>query len=427
MHDRYGNSVTTTSSAAFDAYCAGVDLFLAAQAGGIEALVRATQLDPAFALAHADLARALQIAAQPKPAREHIAKAREHCGELTGQELAHVQIMGHLLDGNSAGAFEQIKTHIADYPRDVLTVQPCCGVFGLIGFSGRLGREQENADFMAALQPSYQGDWWFESQYAFALCEIGQLDAAEALNEKAFAANPDNANAVHHRAHIHYETGEFDAGRSALAAWRKHYDRASILHCHLGWHEALWAIAAGEFAQVWQILAADIMPDVASAPPINIMTDMVALLLRAEMAGAETPPELWGIASEYAQSSFPRPGVSFADAHSAIAYTRSGASDALAALQTAEKGWAADQVESLANGFAAFDERDWQQCADQFAPVMTSHERLGGSRAQRDLLELVYGHAQLQLGVQPASARLQALAGSLSVMSKESAGAGLPG
>jgi len=73
--DRYGNSLTTGSAAAFDAYCEGVDLFLAAQAGGIELMQRACELDPGFALAHADVARALQINAEPKAAKEAMARA----------------------------------------------------------------------------------------------------------------------------------------------------------------------------------------------------------------------------------------------------------------------------------------------------------------------------------------------------------------
>lgn len=407
MHDRYGNRVTTTSGEAFDSYCTGADLFLAAQAGGIEALVRATELDPAFGLAHADLARAFQIVSQPEAARKHMALARDNMGALSGQELGHVQIMGLLLDGNSAVAFEQIKRHIVDYPRDVMTVQPCCGVFGLIGFSGRVGREEENMQFMAELHSHYEGDWWFESQYAFALCEVGRLAEAETLNELAYAANPKNANAVHHRAHIHYEAGAIAAGRIALTDWRASYDRASILHCHLAWHDALWALIDGDCEQLWAIVAADIMPDVTSAPPINVMTDLIALLLRAQLAGESVPAELWLCASEFAHASFPKPGVSFADAHSAIAYVATGALEPLAQLQDAPRGWAGDMVEHLARGFAAFSEQDWQTCLNEFAPAMVTHERLGGSRAQRDLLELAYGTAQLRMGIDPPSPRLR--------------------
>jgi len=74
--DRYGNSLTTGSAAAFDAYCEGVDLFLAAQAGGIELMQRACELDPGFALAHADVARA---SCYPRSGGWHKSKSAATC------------------------------------------------------------------------------------------------------------------------------------------------------------------------------------------------------------------------------------------------------------------------------------------------------------------------------------------------------------
>ena len=414
-HDRYGNTLSTRSEQAFDSYCAGVDLLLAAQPGGIEAMARATTLDPEFAMAHADLARALQISAQPAAARASMARALALLPGLAGgeqaRELSHVLIMQDLLGGDGTGAFEKIKQHLQTWPRDVLALQPCCGVFGLIGFSGRVGREQENADFMAALQPHYDGDWWFDSQYAFALCETGNIAAAETLNERAFAANPANANAVHHRAHIHYEAGEFAAGHKAIADWRTSYDREAILHCHLAWHDALWSLADNDYDTLWATVRADILPEVTRAPPINVMTDLVAVLLRAELAGAPVDAELWQIASDYAFASFPRPGMSFADAHSAIAYASTANEERLAALRSAPRGAAGDMVEQIANAFVAFRQEDWPLFTRLLGPAMGTHERLGGSRAQRDLLELSYGFGLEKQGKSADSPRLLRLRG----------------
>lgn len=409
-HDRYGNALTTRSDQAFDRYCDGVDLFLAAQPGGIEALVQATELDPEFAVAHADLARALQITAQPAAAKASMARAQALLPTLAGadqaQQRGHVLIMQDLLSGKGNEAFEKIKQHVQTWPRDVMAVQPCCGVFGLIGFSGRVGREQENADFMAVLQPHYDGDWWFDSQYAFALCEIGDLNAAEVLNERAFAANPDNANAVHHRAHIHYEACDRAAGHQVLTDWRATYDREAILHCHLAWHDALWSLADDNYDALWSTIRTDLLPEVASAPPINIVTDLVAVLLRAELAGAPVDDQLWQIASDYALASFPRPGMSFVDAHAAICYSHTAEQEPLTALRTSPRGAAGDLVEQIANAFVAFQQRDWPAFTQRLAPVMGTHERLGGSRAQRDLFELSYDFGLQKQGKSAASTRL---------------------
>lgn len=399
MQDRYGNSVTTVSAKAFELYQQGIDLFLAAQPGGIEHLEQATAEDEGFAIAYADLARALQIIAKPKEARAMIKRAVELMGGSSEQEKAHVAIMDMLINGQSAAGYEKIQEHVLTYPRDVMMVLPCCGVFGLIGFSGREGREAENLAFMASLASHYVGDWWFESLYAFALCEVGQLAQAEALNEKAFAANPTNANAVHHRAHIHYETGETEAGRSALVEWRRTYSREGLLHCHLAWHDALWALAMGEAEQAWEIVQADVHPDFALAPPINVMTDLVAVLLRSEFAGQRRRHGLWEVAADYASQHFASPGLSFADAHAAVAYAITDRTEKLDILRETSKGTASDMVSAIANAFTSFAAQDWQGTLDCLVPIMSSHERLGGSRAQRDLLDLTLAYALTQTGL----------------------------
>lgn len=392
MQDRYGNHRSTTSDAAFEQYCLGVDLSLAAQPGGIEALQQATELDPNFAVAHADLARGLHIVAKPIEARASIARARALEDRLGESERGHVQIMGHLIDGKIGPALAQMKAHMQTYPRDAMVVAPACGVFGLIGFSGRVGREAENLAFMESVAHHYVGDWWFESQMAFALCEVGQLTKAAELNEKAYEANPSNANAAHHRAHIHYELGESAAGRAAVSKWRAAYDRQGLLHCHLAWHDALWALEEGEIGQVWDIVTNDLHPKRATAPPLNIVTDLVALLLRTELEGHARPAELWQLAADYAQEYFAKPGLSFADFHCAIAYAVTTNEESLAALESVERGVASDQVRAIASAFAAFADKNWPAMVERLTPVMATHERLGGSRAQRDLLELSYAY-----------------------------------
>lgn len=398
MQDHYGNPRGTHSADALEQYCLGVDRSLAGQPGAAQAFSAAITLDPNFAVAHADLARTLQITSQLAAARQSLASARELTQGIDDTERRHVELMGRLIEGQPQQALTLIKEQLQHAPRDVMALQPGCGVFGLIGFSGRDGREAENLAFMESVAGYYVDDWWFESQMAFSLCEVGQLDAAATLIEKAYAANPNNGNAVHHRAHIHYETGEQKLGRSLLAASRARYPRDGILDCHLAWHQALWALEAGDQDEVWALVAADIGLERTTIPPINLVTDMVALLLRAELGGFTRQPELWRQAADFAQQYFAKPGLSFADYHCAIAFALDDRQAQLAELAIADRGVACDLVGSIAQAFAAFASEQWQQMLDCLTPIMSSHERLGGSRAQRDLLELSYAFALVKLG-----------------------------
>ncbi|MGI9327560.1 MAG: hypothetical protein ACR2PZ_20245 [Pseudomonadales bacterium] len=402
LRDRHGNLLSTATEEALQAYQQGVDLHLAAQPGASEQFARAIALDADFALAYADLARVLQVQSRGQEAQAMLACALQRLELSTPGERSHIAIVQQLLHGRGTDAYAKIQQHVELFPTDIMVVQPCCGVFGLIGFSGRSGREAENLAFMASLARHYEGDWWFESQYAFALAETGALDRALRHLERSVAENPDNANAAHHQAHIDYESGAAAAGMETLARFRGCYSSSGLLYGHLAWHEALWCLELGQPERMWSIVEAWLVPGKTAAPPINVLTDLAALLLRAEFAGLPRSQALWQRASEYALVHFVNPAFSFADAHAAMAHALVGNQPALAVLRQKPDGPAGDLVAAVARAFEAFAAERWLQAAEQLLPLMSSHERLGGSRAQRDLLELTVAHClwRAQLGDQ---------------------------
>lgn len=409
MQDRYGNEVSTGSRSALDAYVEGVDLFLSAQAGAEAAFERAIAEDPSFALAHAALARHHQMYARPLEAMKAMISARELGAGFTVREQAHIAIIGQLIDGNSPAAYDAIRAHAADYPRDLIALQPCAGVFSLIAFSGRVGREAETFAFFDNLRPALEKNWWFDTALAFALVELGRLGEAEPILERAYAANPANANAAHYKAHYHYEAGEHKEGLEFLRAWRAGYSRDGLMHCHISWHDALWALELGETDAAWKVIEEAVRPESAWGPPINVLTDMASFLLRAELAGEPRKEALWREISDYATIHFGKPGVSFADAHAALAHAMAGNDDALAALRETLAGTASDMVNALVDVFTAYAESDWQAVVNRLVPLMATHERLGGSHAQRDLLEFTLLHALLRLGKKEEATRLFAI------------------
>jgi len=52
----------------------------------------------------------------------------------------------------------------------------------------------------------------------------------------------------------------------------------------------------------------------------------------------------------------------------------------------------------MARGFSAFAAGDYNRASDELEPLLDTHERLGGSRAQRDLLEYTVAAAKLRAG-----------------------------
>lgn len=409
LEDRYGNAVSTTSAAARDAYVEGVDCLIAANHGAEDAFRRAIAADGRFALAHAGLARTLQISARGQEAAQAITSARALVQCRSAREKGHVAALGHLIDGQGAKAFEAICAHTAEYPRDAMVVQPCTGVFGLIGFSGRPGREAEQLAFMERLAPAYGDDWWFGSVLAFAQVEAGQTDAAVGTIERSLEQAPRNAHGAHIRAHIYYERGETAAGYAYISDWRKSYDKRAPLHCHISWHVGLWALEEGDSAAAWDVIDNDVLPGGAWGPPINVLTDAASFLFRAELAGEPRRNDVWKKISAYAQECFPKPGIAFADVHAAIAHAMAGNSEALETVIADAKGPAGELVRSLGEAYRAFAREDWAETIALLTPVMATHERIGGSRAQRDLIEFTLVSALLKLGRTEEARRLLAM------------------
>ncbi len=406
LEDRYGLALSTASASARDAYAEGMDLFLGANTGAEQAFARAALEDPSFALAHAGRARALQLRGRGREAAEAMAEARAGANGCSAREAGHLNALGLLIDGDGPGAYAAILAHLGDWPRDAMVAQPCCGVFGLIGFSGRAGREAEQLAFTDRLAPHYGDDWWFLAQHGFSQVEAGQVAEAEGLLERALAGNPRNANAAHIRAHVHYEAGEREVGLERLDAWRRDYDRAAQLSCHIAWHVAIWRSEAGDMDEAWRVFEADVAPGGAWGPPINVLTDSAAFVLRAGLAGAAVPDGVWQRLSDYAAEFFPNPGIAFADVHAALAHAMAGRGDALARIAGAAAGPAGDMVSGLAQALGAYARSDWEGAIALLAPWMASHERVGGSRAQRDLLEFALLGALLRSGRTEEARRL---------------------
>lgn len=386
--DLYGNSLNTGSQAAADAYSTGLHRLLAAQHDMVIPFRQAVAHDPGFALAHVGYARALQNVNDSEGARAAMAQAIKLAEGCTDRERSHINALDLLVSGNTAAAYAAIRAHVATYPRDAMVAQTCSSIFGLIGFSGQPGREAEMLAFNAGLLPHYgEDDWWCLSQYAFALCETGQLAKADRVIDRSLALNPDNANGAHIRSHIWYETGDTQAGADYLTGWLQNYDRAAVMHGHLSWHAALWSLEQGDTARMWQIVDADVAPGAALGLPINVLTDTASILYRAEVAGETVAAGRWQQVSAYARRFFPKTGNAFIDIHAALAHAMAGETDPLQDIIRQPAGPAADLVPDVATACRHIAAREWAQAMHHLTRCMADHARIGGSRAQRDLLE----------------------------------------
>jgi tetratricopeptide (TPR) repeat protein len=415
LTDRYGLAVTTTIAAARDAYIEGVDLLLTVYPGAASSFDRAIAADPGFALAHIGKARAFQLAGNLAAMRESLATALSFADRVSVRERSHIEVFRHLFSGQAVAALAAIRVHVDTWPRDAFVLSLAANQGGLIGMSGLPGREQGLVDFLDRLAPHYGEDWWFEAHHGMALSEIGEHDAARPKIERSLAQVRRNAYGAHAFAHLCYETGERDSGIAFMRDWLPSYDRNGGLFGHLNWHLGLFELHAGNMEAGLRLYNDAFSADDHRGAVHQKLSDSSSFLWRAELAGHPRDHARWAKLREYAREKIPRPGFSLADWHVALAYAVDSDGAALEAwiqaievLASAGRYPSGSTIPAVARAFAAFQRGDHAAAIDLIVPMLPERERMGGSRAQVDLVEATLLRAYLNSGRDAEARRLLA-------------------
>ena len=122
LTDRYELPLSTTSSAARDAYVEGCAAKLTMYPGAIEGFDRAIAADPGFALAHAARAHVLLERGDAAAARASMAAANSLAADLSAREMNHIAFFGLLAVGESEAALSAVYAHLKDWPRDAVVL-----------------------------------------------------------------------------------------------------------------------------------------------------------------------------------------------------------------------------------------------------------------------------------------------------------------
>jgi len=370
--------------------------------GAIETFDRAIAADPGFALAHAARAHARLERGDAAAARAAMASAKSLTAGLSAREESHVAFFGLLVMGDAEAALSAVHTHLDAWPRDIVVLATTAFTNGLIGSSGRAGQKRRLLELLDRLAPSYGDDWWFTAHHGMALSENGQRDAARPKIDRSLAQNPRNPWAAHARAHLCYEEGDSNGAREFLASWLPTYPRDGALWSHLNWHLALGHLEAGDAAAALRLFKEAFAPDVHSGPPRGKLNDGVSFLWRWELAGHPRDADAWRGVHAFVTAAFPRAGIAFSDMHIALTDAVAGDEAALKARERQIDELARDGryptgalVPAVTRGFVAFERRDFSATVDALQPIAGELERIGGSRAQLDLVEFTLLKAYL--------------------------------
>ncbi|MDH2342853.1 tetratricopeptide repeat protein [Bradyrhizobium sp. SSUT77] len=414
LHDRYGLPLSTTSHEAANDYRDGVDLMLAGWTGAAEALERAVAADPDFALAHIARGRLHAFYQQGDLARKQAALARQRVATRgTERERSHVEALALAIEGRLPEALVATLKHIDIWPRDALVLSLPLGAFGLFAFSGMADHDRARHELCERVAHHYGEDWWFLTMYGWAMTENGDVSRGRGVTERGFDLRRRNAHAAHAVLHAMFEDGSIDAADRLVDDWIPSYDRAGILHGHIRWHQALGALEHGDAARAFTIYADVLQPKATQAPPLNVVTDGASLLWRLSAYGHAVPRELWVEGDATAQKLFPKSSLPFADVHMALFAAATHNREALATRLAVIEQRLADGklpagpvVPAVCRALAAFADEDYAASAQMLAPVLGEVVRIGGSHAQRELIEDTFIVALMRSGELPRARAL---------------------
>lgn len=405
LPDPYGLPLSTSSHAARDAHALGLDRLLTQYDGIVEAFDAAIAADPGFALAHVGRAQGLLLRGETAEAAEAVTTAESLTGGVTPREASQIAFYRTLMTRPIEAAIAALEAHIEAWPRDAMVLNTNANPNGLLGSSGQVGQKARLAAMMDRLAPHYAGDWWFASAHAMALNETGRHTAARDRIEASFAQRPDSAWVAHSRAHLCYEQGERDAARAFLREWLATYPRGGVLHGHLHWHLALGELEAGETEAALALYRAAFSLEGGSGTARQKLQDAASFLWRWELAGHARDDAAWAAMRDFARAHFPKPGIAFADMHVMLAEAVAGDAGALeariaqmAALAEAGRYPSGPVIPAISNAFLAYQRRDFAAVIATLEPLLAESERVGGSRAQTDLLEFTLLRACAEAG-----------------------------
>jgi len=400
MHDAFGNTVHCSSTAAVQAYDRAVDLHLHAFPGVLQATEEALAHDPDFALAHVLAGLFHAMYGRAEEGRQRLSRARDCIDGASDRERSHVELIGTIIEARTREALSAVEFHASHYPTDIVAIAPALGAYGLFAFSGRMDHDTARLAFVERIAPHFADSFpWLLAHRGWCRIECGAVDEGLAMVLDAMAQRPANGHNAHMVMHGYYEKGDPASAQTFLASWMTSYPADALMWGHLQWHWALTELALGRDDLALERLLGPILDYLPRGTPFMGLADIVALLWRLGLRGARA--SAWSAARQHARLFFPRGSNPFGELHLAMvaaAYRERGELEEcerrLESLARAGHE-AAAVVRHWAAGLKALIDGDAPKASREFDACRAELPRIGGSGAQRGIVEETRGALRL--------------------------------
>jgi tetratricopeptide (TPR) repeat protein len=410
IQDAQGHRLSGATQAAAAAYDQAVRAFNLVHGDAIALFDTARQAAPDFAMAHLGKAWVFAVANDPgllTRAKNLVEAAR--LLPLNEREQAHLAALSHVVQGARAAAVAVLDRHLMRYPFDLLAHQGAALIDGFLGrFPWVRDRSARALPLWSKDQPGYGTLLAF---HGFGLEEAGDYARAEDESRAAADLEPLSFWPHHTVAHVMEMTGRPEDGLGWMTAREALWSTPGHMNqVHIWWHKSLFHLELGQYDAA---LALYDGPMRATQRPLALsLTNATALLWRldalsGDMGGCDIG-ERWRELAAVWQDHADGKCLVFADIHAAMAELRSGEASAVERRLEAMRETAASGLEAaglyrsvgipVVEGLAAFHRGAYAESVELLLPVRFDLWQIGGSHAQRDVVDWTLTEAAVRAG-----------------------------
>lgn len=326
------------------------------------------------------------------------------------REVLHVLAVQSWADGEWEQAVSFLERALLHESRDLLALKVAQDLSFFIG--NQLDLRDVVERVVAAWPTDRPGHGFVCGMYAFGLEENGQYEAAEEQARRALEENPRDVWAVHAQAHIFEMRGAQRLGVAFLDRTAQDWS-SSYFANHNWWHRALYHLELREVDEALALYDGPIR-GTRSSEWLDV-DDAASLLWRLQLFGVDVDDRARALFEDVG-GLLDEPVAVFNDWHAVMSAGLAGAPEVCERLILVNRG-AHDGTNrraidaaglQLLDGFAAFASGDNDRALHRLADVQPKAHVVGGSHAQRDVIDLTLIAAAARSGNVPLAEALLA-------------------
>ena len=403
LKDHRDLEISGASPAARDAFERALGAHLSWRTGADLHLERALREAPEFTMAHVLRGYLSLCSRDVARVREgRAAYLRAAALAATPRERLHVAAMRAVL----ADDFDTLKTLLdrllRDFPHDVLAAQIGHSFDYLTGDIE--GMTSRISSLLPAWSPELPGYHAMLAMQSFSLVESGYYGPALDYGAEALELDAYDARAHHALTHLYEMTGNAADGARWMSARRAFWSHDTVAATHLWWHWSLFHLAQGEAGAALALYDQQVRST--RSGDVADLIDAAALLWRIELLGGSAGERWRELAAAWAPHSDDG-YCTFVDLHAMVAQV--GARDWKSALQLEGELQRRQTLRTrygettrlvglpAARALIAFAREDYTRSSELLGALRGVSRQIGGSHAQRDLLQLTLRVAHRRL------------------------------